>query len=107
MKKGKKEAGVHTKKEEAKERKENQKTEKKSQEEKVKEDSKWEDNDKKASKKAEKDVRYVWLEKLDKDRQDEKQRAKEEKAALIAAEEAELAKSIIYGYRREDCADRA
>lgn len=53
---GKKEFGVNTKKEEAKERKETHKKEKKEKDERVKEDSKWADNDKKVAKKIDKDV---------------------------------------------------
>ncbi len=53
---GKKEFGVNTKKEEARERKDVKKTEKKATEEKKKEDLKWEDNDKQALKKAQKEV---------------------------------------------------
>ena len=53
---GKKDFGVNTKKEEARDRKETQKKEKQSAEERKKEDAKWTDNDKKIAKKDAKDV---------------------------------------------------
>lgn len=53
---GKKDFGVNSKKEEARDRKETQKKEKQSNEERKKEDSKWVDNDKKVAKKDAKDV---------------------------------------------------
>lgn len=83
---GKKEFGVNSKKEEAKERKDTQKKEKKEKEERVKEDAKWVDNDKKAAKKADKD-------KEEREKMEAKQRAKDEKKTLLEAEEAELSKS--------------
>ena len=52
---GKKEFGTNSKKEDAKERKEQQKQDKKVKEEKIKEDAKWVDNDKKAGKKMDKE----------------------------------------------------
>lgn len=53
---GKKEFGVNSKKEEAKERKEQQKQDKRAKDDKAKEDAKWVDNDKKAGKKMDKEV---------------------------------------------------
>lgn len=53
---GKKDFGVNTKKEEARDRKDTQKKEKQTAEERKKEDAKWTDNDKKIAKKDAKDV---------------------------------------------------
>lgn len=91
---GKKDFGVNTKKEEARDRKDTQKKDKQAAEEKKKEDSKWADNDKKIAKKDAKDVGFcVMFQKEEREKEAAKQRAKEEKKALLEAEEAEISKS--------------
>lgn len=94
---GKKDFGVNTKKEEARDRKDTQKKDKQAAEEKKKEDSKWADDDKKIAKKDAKDVGFcVKFQKEEREKEAAKQRAKEEKKALLEAEEAEISKSTFF-----------